>query len=436
MKIGHYVLLVGLSLFVACGNPAQPPPPEPPTVTLVSTPSTIIVGGSSKLTASVIAKNGVKEVEFFEGIVSLGKDSSAPFELLINAGFDTVGTRDFRAVVTDNTGLTGQADTRVVIALSNTAPVVTLSASPNPVVSGTSSTLTASVVATSGVQYVEFFEGATSLGKDLSSPFTIVINDFSVAGNRVFKAIATDNNGLGSENLVTVTAVDRIPTSFELSSKMRECIAEKHCFLSSPDVTAIRANYETGVISRLTNWAILKENGSPAPTDGSLGTIAAVPNDPNGLRSFQVQYIPPTLVIQSSFNISIEATSVQDPTQKRTFKVTVNKKKPIEAIELVASPSDSTIVNQSITLSVNLIGAVGSGNGFVEIQFSGLNNIGKLECAQGEFCTVNPDFSIIGKRFKFTGLQPGTTGFLVANSLDVKSDGSKPFSTIKLTVKP
>jgi hypothetical protein len=431
MKISNYLVLIGLSLIAACGNP-----PEPPTMTLSATPTTIIVGGSSKLTASVVATNGVKEVEFFEGIVSLGKDSSAPFELLINAGFDTVGTREFRAVVTDNTGLIGQAETRVVIALSNTAPVVTLSASPNPVVSGTPSTLTASVVATSGVQYVEFFEGATSLGKDLSSPFTIVINDFSVAGNREFKAIATDNNGLESEGLVTVTALERIPTSFELISTMRECIAEKHCFLSSPDVVRFQANYETGVISRLTNWVILKEDSSPAPTDGTFGKIVAVPNDPNGLLSLQVQYIPPVLTLQSSFIILIEATSVQDPTQKRTFKVTVNKKMPIEAIELIASPSDTMRVNQSITLSVNRTGSVGAGNGFVEIRFAPLNNIGKLECAQDEFCTVNPGFSIIGKRFKFTGLQLGTVISLVANSLDLNSDGIKPLSSINLTVTP
>ncbi len=428
MKILRYLVLVGLSLIVACGQP-------PLTVTLTLSELNPAFGSSVTFTATATPVSKIVKLELLEGtIVKKTVDNTANLEQ--NVLMDKAGKRSFTARVTDSAGVVASSAVVEVSTKALTIPVVTLSASRNPVIIGGSSTLTASVVASSGVKEVEFFEGITPLGKDSSAPFELVVNDFTSVGSRDFKAVATDNNGLQGEGLVTVTVVDRIPTSFELKSNLLECFSKSSCLLRSPDIAKINADYGVNVNSQQTNWVILKDDGSPAPTDGSFGTFKALEGAPDGLLFPQIFYVPPNLPdFSQKLNIVIQATSVQDPTQQQSFQIRVTKKGTVEGIEIVASPSRTVKVNQSITLSANMIESIGFVGAFIEIQFGLLGDIGKLECVEDTFCTLIPGIGIVSTKFKVTGLKPGIIRFLVT-SLDVKPDGSHPTDTFNLTVTP
>jgi hypothetical protein len=444
MKIVRYLVLLGLSLIVACGNP-----PEPPTVTLSATPSSVIVGGSSKLKASVIATNGVTEVEFFEGLISLGKDSSAPFELLINTGFDTAGTREFRAVVTDNIGLTGQAEARVIIPFSTVVPEIALSATPNPVVIGIPSKLTASVVAVNGVRAVEFFSGTTSLGKDLSAPFEIVVDDFSQFGSREFKAEVIDGAGLRAEVSTSVNIVDRLPTFAELKTSLSQSNQ-----LLSPDVATFEMVYESGAISKRTKW-ILWDGVSteeiffpgsnigisapiPLPNDGTFGTIVAIPGESDGLLSSRIQYIPPTIAtFDEQITVFLASTSVQDFKINTSKKLSIQKKGTLTGISLTVvqiepppgqgiTPKIGTILNVIVTTS----GVVGNVSEEATINFADVAPIGKLECLAAFDCKVTST-SITSSRFKFTVEQTGSITLFAKSK-----DNPTVTATTEITVTP
>ncbi len=429
MKLGKYLVLVGLSLIVACGNP-------PTTVTLTSSELNPVFGSSVTFTATATPASKIVKLELLEG-TTIQKTVENTANLEQNVLMDVAGKRSFKARVTDSAGVVASSAVVEVETKIPPAPVVTLSATPNPVVIGSSSKLTASVVSGRGVSKVEFFDGITLLGSDSSTPFTIVVDDFSLAGSRDFRAVATDNNGLKGEGLVTVTVVDRIPTSFKFESDDLVCSGGfQFCTLLSPDAAKITAEYELGTVSKRTNWIILKDDGiTPAPTDGSFGTITAIAGDPDGLLSSRVQYIPSNFTdFNQRFIIFIQATSVQDPGEFRFFRLIVSKKGTVERIELAASQNSTINVGVTTNIGFNRFGVVGNSYNLVEIKLSDLNNIGKLECEQGSPCRLTSD-SIIGFQFKFTGLQPGNVT-LLATSLDVKPDGSHPTDTLKLTVNP
>ncbi len=429
MKLGKYLVLVGLSLIVACGNP-------PTTVTLTSSELNPAFGSSVTFTATATPAGKVVKLELLEG-TTIQKTVENAANLEQNVLMDVAGKRSFTARVTDSAGVVASSAVVEVETKIPPAPVVMLSATPNPVVIGSSSKLTASVVSGRGVSKVEFFDGVTLLGSDSSTPFTIVVDDFSLAGSRDFRAVATDNNGLKGEGLVTVTVVDRIPTSFEFESDDFVCAEGfQSCSLLSPDVVKITAKYELNTISKQTNWVILKDDlETPAPTDGSFGTITAIAGDPDGLLSSRVQYTPPSVTdFSQQLTIFIQAISVQDSIQRKIIRLSVSKKGTIERIELGAFQNSTINVGVTTEIRFSRVGIIGNTYNFVQIKLSDLNNIGKLECLQNTPCRLTPT-SISGFRFKFTGLQPGNVT-LLATSLDVKPDGSHPTDTLKLTVNP
>jgi alpha-tubulin suppressor-like RCC1 family protein len=99
------LVLVGLSLFVACGNPPEPPPPpppEPPTVTLTTSDSNPEVGSS--VTFKATATGQITKLELLEGTTVLETvDDAATLETAVPMG--TVGKRSFTARATDAAGV-------------------------------------------------------------------------------------------------------------------------------------------------------------------------------------------------------------------------------------------------------------------------------------------------------------------------------------------
>ena len=170
----------------------------PPTVALTApaegatydAPATINLAATATDTDGTITK-----VEFFRGATKLGEDMTDPYELALSNVI--TGSYALTAVATDSLfgTATSTAVNVTVTNADNTAPTVALTAPANNATILTNSvTLAADAADTDGVvSKVEFFNGATKLGEDLTSPFTF--NWTGVAtGTYTLTAVATDND--------------------------------------------------------------------------------------------------------------------------------------------------------------------------------------------------------------------------------------------------
>ena len=101
---------------------------SPPSVTLTNPPNnaTLAAPASLVLRASASDSDGsVTNVQFFQGISSLGNSATSPYSAQVNNL--AVGDYTFSAVATDNGGLT--ATNAITVHVVNPAPVVIGSAS-------------------------------------------------------------------------------------------------------------------------------------------------------------------------------------------------------------------------------------------------------------------------------------------------------------------
>ncbi|MGB7745826.1 MAG: Ig-like domain-containing protein [Verrucomicrobiia bacterium] len=165
--------------------------------------NTLIVGNPANVSLAAIASDlagTVTQVEFFEGLTSLGIVTNEPYNLIwTNA---PAGNYALTAVATDNNGF---AATSSVVNLTITPLTVAITSPANNtliIASQTNLPLAATVSDLAGtVTQVEFFEGLTSLGIVASEPYNLVWTN-APAGYYALTAVATDNNGLTATSSV------------------------------------------------------------------------------------------------------------------------------------------------------------------------------------------------------------------------------------------
>lgn len=186
-----------------------------PTVSLTSPAP----GASFALDAAVViaaqaqdADGSVTEVRFLDGATLLGIDSTAPFSATWSAS--GTGSHTLTAVARDNAG--GQATSSpVTITVANAAPAVTLTApaAGAALALNAAATLTATATDADGsVTLVEFYEGATLIGSDPSSPYSASWTP-TASGSYSLTARATDNLGTSTTSVaVAVTVVNGGPS--------------------------------------------------------------------------------------------------------------------------------------------------------------------------------------------------------------------------------
>jgi hypothetical protein len=234
-------LLFGLLTLVSCQ-----PPLVAPTVTLNLSTLTPIAG--TELTLTATASDNVKQVEFFVDTTSLGIDSEVPYELILTANQVVAGNKSFKAVATDAANNSSQSVVDVTITSTDTTPpTVALSIKPVVLIAGTAATLTAVVNDDTGIAQVEFFDGTTSLGVDTTEPFEQALAPAQViAGQKTFKAIATDIGSNTAEASVDVTVQPEgtIPVVMTLTSSNPNPVAGGDAItliaeIDNQDVTAV-----------------------------------------------------------------------------------------------------------------------------------------------------------------------------------------------------
>ena len=194
------------------------PANKPPTISISGPANNATFNSGSNITITAVASDSdgtVSKVEFFNGGTKLGEDTSSPYSFTWNsvpAGVYSISTK-----ATDNVGaVVTSAAISITVAVPNTPPVVSITAPTNNSSFNANSaiTITANASDPNGtVTKVEFFNGGTKLGEDISSPYSFAWNSVP-AGVYSISAKATDNVGAvvtSAAISITVTAPNTQP---------------------------------------------------------------------------------------------------------------------------------------------------------------------------------------------------------------------------------
>jgi hypothetical protein len=170
-----------------------------PSINLTSpTPNqNFIAPAGISVTADASDSDGtVAKVEFFNGSTKLGEDLTSPYSFTWNNV--AAGSYSITAKATDNSGLSStsqQIDIKVSNPVVPPAVSITSPVSNSIIAAPSTVTITADASAAEGISKVEFFNGSTKLGEDLTSPYSFTWSSVA-AGSYSITAKATDNSGL------------------------------------------------------------------------------------------------------------------------------------------------------------------------------------------------------------------------------------------------
>ncbi len=174
-----------------------------------------INGGSIVINAGSIAALGGVVGATSSNMVLIGQfTTDGQFSFALNIQIQNVSTGASYDYVAGTPGA-GQLTHPTLTLVPNVAPTVSVAASPSSaaIINGTAMTFTATAADANGtVSSVSFYDGATLLGTDVSSPFTQSYT--AVAGSHSITAVATDNDCVSTtSSAVTFTsAANQAPT--------------------------------------------------------------------------------------------------------------------------------------------------------------------------------------------------------------------------------
>jgi Bacterial Ig domain len=190
-----------------------------PTVSITAPAASaqLTVNTATNITVNAAAGSGrtISKVEFFNGTTLLGSDTTSPYSFAWTP--TATGAASLTAKATDSANV---ATTSVAIAVTIIAPV------PPPTVSITApaanaqlgvnlaTTITATAAAGAGrtIAGVEFLSGTSSLGTDLTSPYSLSWTP-TATGNMSLTVKATDSaNVVTTSAAVSVTVISTTPT--------------------------------------------------------------------------------------------------------------------------------------------------------------------------------------------------------------------------------
>jgi len=224
-------------------------------------------------TATPTNKNRpITKVEFFRGGTTLiGTDTSSPYSF--NWTNVPAGTYSITAKATDSSGATATSAARSI--KLDAPPAVTLTAPANNAVfpaPAASITLTASASDSDGtVAKVDFFQGATLLGTDTTSPYSFTWTNVA-SGSYTLTARATDNNGVATTSAAVSIKVDTVP-SVSISSPANNAVFTAG---TSVSLTANAADAD-GTVAKVEffDGATLVGTSTAAPFGATLANLAA-----------------------------------------------------------------------------------------------------------------------------------------------------------------
>ncbi|MEZ0391078.1 MAG: Ig-like domain-containing protein [Pseudobdellovibrionaceae bacterium] len=210
-----------IGAFELAGSTPPPPPPAnvAPSVSISSpvSGSSFVAGATVTVNANASDSDGsIAKVELFRNSVKIGEDLTSPYSIAMSNMAQ--GSYTLMARATDNAGATKDSAAVSITVTASTTPPPPPPANVAPTVSitspsngasfsaGMSIAINASASDSDGsIAKVEFFDGATKLGEDLTAPYSLTMSN-SVAGTHSLSARATDNAGaIANSAAVSVT---------------------------------------------------------------------------------------------------------------------------------------------------------------------------------------------------------------------------------------
>jgi subtilisin family serine protease len=195
----------------------------PPTATLTAPAAGATIKDTVTLTATASDNFGVARVEFYDGTVLLGTDTTAPYSASWNTRTVANGTHALTARAYDTAGFVGSS-LSVSVTVNNdvTPPTVVFSAPAEGATVSGNITVTGTASDNVGVTKVEFYEGSTLMGTDTTSPYafpwatrntgngphTLTLKAYDAAGNTATaeRTITTDNDFTAPTVVLTAPA--------------------------------------------------------------------------------------------------------------------------------------------------------------------------------------------------------------------------------------
>jgi RHS repeat-associated protein len=212
-------------------------------------------------------------VQFFRGTTSIGSDTTSPYSF--NWTNVAAGSYALTARATDNNS--GVTTSTVVNITVDAPPTVSITAPANNAVflPSTNVTITATATDAGGsVSKVDFFDGATLIGTDTTSPYSIVWAS-PAPGTHTVTARATDNLGVATTSAIITVRIDS-PATVSITAPANNAVIVAPASFS---ITASAADGD-GTVSKVEflEGATLLGTATAAPYSVSLNNVALGPH--------------------------------------------------------------------------------------------------------------------------------------------------------------
>jgi subtilisin family serine protease len=184
----------------------------PPTSSITSPQQGAHVRGTVQVTASV-TDQAVARVEFYDGQTLIGADTTPPFAVSWNTASLAAGTHALSTRVYDVAGNQG-VSAAVAVTVDNTVPLASLTAPAQGALLRGSVHVSAAVSDEQVIAKVEFYDGQTLLGTDVTEPFGLSWDStLGADGAHTLAAKAYDVAGNIGTSSATVTVDNTAPTA-------------------------------------------------------------------------------------------------------------------------------------------------------------------------------------------------------------------------------
>jgi hypothetical protein len=186
-------------------------------ITSPATNSSFATGSNVTINATAADSDGsIAKVEFFQGTTKLGEDLTSPYSFAWTNV--PAGNYSLTAKATDNlSAITTSSAIAISVSTANLSPTVSITspASNASFTTGSTVMINATAIDNDGsIAKVEFFQGTTKLGEDLTSPYSFAWASVP-AGSYSLTTKATDNsNAITTSTLIAITVgtINATPT--------------------------------------------------------------------------------------------------------------------------------------------------------------------------------------------------------------------------------
>jgi hypothetical protein len=247
----------------------NPPPNQPPTAALTAPADGATFTAPANITVSANAGDSdgtVARVDFYQGTTLIGSDTTSPYSIAWNNVPAGTYSLTARAVDDDGATTTSAARTVTVNPPPNQPPSVSLTGPANGATftAPASITISANAGDTDGtVARVDFYQGATLIGSDTTSPYSIQWNNVP-AGTYSLTARAIDDDNATTTSAARTVTVNAPPPA------QRNAV-----FNPSPDHNSLVNSYLLEIFAAGANPStatpLATQNlGKPTPVNGEI----------------------------------------------------------------------------------------------------------------------------------------------------------------------